>query len=314
MSLVDLLPIDLQDRAAFAERLQATYGEPCAWQVVQYAAHTNTRATYWINPLRVPGAVNTLRPEDCALDGLADVWVCDDRQALTHSEAAERGEVYVQNPSSILATRVLAPVPGDEVLDLAAAPGGKTIAVAAAMGNQGRVAAVEPVPGRFHRLRANVERCGCEIVEFYQRDGRGVGKAVGERFDRVLLDAPCSSESRMRWDNPRSYRHWQLRKVKETQRKQRSLLRSAYASVKPGGVLVYCTCSFSVEENERVVNHLLKRTDAEVLPFNVDLLHTMPGLTEYRGKSLQPSLAETLRILPEGMWDGFYIAKLKKPG
>ena len=151
------------------------------------------------------------------------------------------------------------------------------------------------------------------ITALYMRDGRGVGRAVPERFDRVLLDAPCSSESHMRWDNPATYRHWSPRKVKECQRKQKSLLRSAYAALKPGGTLVYCTCSFSPEENELVVAHLLSRTDVRVLPVAGEAEHFRPGLTRWRNKDLPESLANTLRILPHGVWDGFYVALLEKP-
>ena len=108
----------------------------------------------------------------------------------------------------------------EEVLDLAAAPGGKTLAIAALMNNTGRIAAVEPIRGRFHRMQANLRRCGVSNVQFYQRDGRSVGRLVPERFDRVLLDAPCSSESRMRWLDQQSFEQWSLRKIRETQRKQ----------------------------------------------------------------------------------------------
>ena len=146
------------------------------------------------------------------------------------------------------------------------------------------------------------------------RDGRGVGRAVPDRFDRVLLDAPCSSESRMRWQDVKTYQHWSLRKVRETQRKQKSLLRSAYAALKPGGVLLYCTCSFAPEENELVVEALLRKTDAQLLPIENLPQHSVPGLTHWSGKSLSSQLQQSRRILPNGIWDGFYLARIIKPG
>ena len=93
-------------------------------------------------------------------------------------------------------------------------------------------------------------------------DGRSIGRKVPERFDRVLLDSPCSSESRIRLDDPSTYQHWSPRKTREMVRKQRGLIRSAYLALKPGGELVYCTCAFSVEENEQVVDYLLRREPA----------------------------------------------------
>ncbi len=299
-------PGDLKDGAAFAARLAAIY-EPATLEVV---GQPNPWVTFWANPLR-PG---TELPRGEPVPGAPGLFMSADREAVTHSAAAGDGCLYVQNPSSWLAACVVDPQPGDEVLDLAAAPGGKTIAMAAAMANEGRIAAVEPVPARFHRLRANLDRCGVTIAALYQKDGRGVGRLVPERFDRVLLDAPCSSEARMRWDEPASYRHWSLRKVRETSRKQKRLLRSAYAALKPGGVLVYCTCSFSPEENELVVQQLLAASDAALLPVLLDeAVPAMPALTTWQGKALSDELAHAVRVLPAAPWEGFFLARLTKP-
>ena len=119
----------------------------------------------------------------------------------------------------------------------------------------------------------------------------------------------------MRWHDPSSYGHWQLKKVKEAQRKQKSLLRSAYHALKPGGRLVYCTCSFSVEENELVVAHLLRRTDAAVVAIEPESLpdNTVAGLTAWGGKALPEDVGLTRRILPLVPWDGFFVAVLEKP-
>lgn len=118
----------------------------------------------------------------------------------------------------------------------------------------------------------------------------------------------------MRWFDPSSYRHWQLRKVKEASRKQKALIRSAYAALKPGGCLLYSTCSFASEENELIVSHLLKRTDAELLPIVPTSGCSIPGLTAYNGRAFPEALALTLRIVPDALWDGFYMALFKKPG
>ena len=305
--LTKSLPDEFQDAQVFAERLQAVYGA-AAEQVIRSLSGAHD-LSYWINPLIEQAFAPVGRP----VEGMTGMWSLPRDSDFTNDPAASSGKVYIQNPSSLLAVRVLDPQPGEEVLDLAAAPGGKTIAMAAIMGNTGRIAAVEPIKGRFHRLRANVARCGVTNVAFYQRDGRGVGKAVPERFDRVLLDAPCSSEARMRWDDPASFKHWSRRKVKETQRKQKSLLRSAYAALKPGGTLVYCTCSFGVEENEAVVQHLLEKSDAQVQPIEQRPAHSMSGVSQWQNKALSGPLAHTLRVVPHDVWDGFYIARLSKP-
>ena len=309
MTMTLSVPGDLADADLFVNNLCTIYGTDTARQMLTHMVQ-DAWLTYWVNPL-LPGATE-LAGDPVA--GAEFVRRLPRDSGFTHSAAAQSGQVYIQNVSSWFAVTCLDPQPGEEVLDLAAAPGGKTIAMAARMANQGRIGAVEPVKGRFHRLRANVDRCGVQIVDFYQRDGRGVGRAVPERFDRVMLDAPCSSEARMRWSDPSSYIHWSARKVKEAQRKQKGLIRSAYAALRAGGRMVYCTCSFSPEENELVVAGLLKRTDAQLEPIPALPANHIAGVTEWRGKALPEALTRTVRIVPDGVWHGFYVAVLNKPG
>ncbi len=303
-----LLPEDLSDAEQFEARVREIYGD--ASEALLLAMTVSERQpTFWLNPL----CQGKLPEGSTALPDLSGMYTHPNWSEITHSKAATDGEIYIQNPSSHFAVQVLDPQPEEEVLDLAAAPGGKTIAMAAKMGNSGRIAAVEPVPGRFHRLRANLARCGVTNVDLYKKDGRGVGRLVPERFDRVLLDAPCSSEARMRWSQPDSYQHWSLRKIRETSRKQKSLIRSAFTALKPGGELVYCTCSLSPEENELVVQQLLKKTNARLLPVTPPDVPVLPGLTNWSEKALAPALAQTVRILPGAVWDGFYLARIHKP-
>jgi 16S rRNA (cytosine1407-C5)-methyltransferase len=202
------------------------------------------------------------------------------------------------------------------VLDLAAAPGGKTLQLAAAMENQGRIAAVEPVKGRFHRLRANLDRCGVTIAALYLADGRAIGAKVPGRFDRVLLDAPCSSEARIRLDAPATYEHWKLRKIRECARKQQRLLLSAFDALKPDGQLLYSTCAFAPEENERVVAYLLERRPAaDVLPLALPTaVPAVEGLTSWHGKPIDGRLSAARRIVPDDVWDGFFLCLLTRRG
>jgi len=246
------------------------------------------------------------------------------RERLVSSGPVVAGGLYLLNPSSYLAPLLLAPTPEEEVLDLAAAPGGKTLVMAALMQNRGRIAAVESVRPRFHRMRANLARCGVTLVQTYLDDGRRIGGKVPQRFDRVLLDAPCSSEARIRLDQPTSYQHWSPRKVRETARKQRGLIRSGFAALKPGGSLLYCTCAFAPEENELVVQHLLdSESAARVLPLAQAVAarrHTTDpaapgwcsGLLHWRGRALDGSISGAVRLLPDDLWDGFFCCLIRK--
>ncbi len=312
-SLVALLPNQLRDAEVFVAELVALYGAARAEAIITQLGKPSLQC-YWFNKLLALDTDTHVPPvASTAVPGLAGVWCTDPELGLSRTPGAESGEIYIQNPSSFYAVKVLNPRPGEEVLDLAAAPGGKTIAMAVGMANQGRIAAVEPVKPRFHRLRANVARCGVTIVDFYPRDGRGVGRVVPERFDKVLLDAPCSSQARMRWFDPTTFTHWSRQKVKEAQRKQKSLIRSAYAALKPGGLMVYCTCAFSVAENELVVDYLLKRSDAVLQKLSDKPVNSVPGVNVWNNKPLHQDLSRSLRILPDDIWDGFFIALILKP-
>lgn len=235
------------------------------------------------------------------------------RQQLTHSPVIDAGEIYLQNLSSMLAAVVMDAQPDEQILDLAAAPGGKTIHLAQQMENTGTLAAVEVVRGRMFKLQANLRRCRVSNCRTYLTDGRTVGAKTPERFDRVLLDAPCSSEARFRAGDPKTWEQWSPRKLRETARKQIGLLKSAIRATKPGGTILYCTCSFAPEENEAVLTKILKKFDGliDILPVDVPLENVMAGIESFDGIAYHPQVLHALRILPNEIMDGFFLAKLQ---
>ena len=285
---------------AFVARLRLELGATEA-EAILATMRQSKDCAYWLNPLRPGDAPASGRP----LPGLPDVYACDSgmRDRLVRHEAAASGRIYLLNPASALAVQALAPQPGERLLDLAAAPGGKTILAAARMENRGTILAIDAIRPRFHRLEANLSRCGVTIAECRWQDARALGHAAGERFDRVLLDAPCASEARFRSAEPASWRHWSPRKVREAAHKQRGLLRAAFRCLKPGGVMVYATCSYSLRENERSVAYLLRReAAARLLPLApADFPNGAPG-----------TLPGTLRIRPDNLFDGLFLARLTK--
>ena len=236
------------------------------------------------------------------------------KSQLSSSPAFNEGRIYIQGFASMLAAYALKPEPGETVLDLAAAPGGKTLHIAALMKNEGKLSAVEAVKGRFFKLKANLENYGATMVRTFLMDGRAVGKKCPEMFDRILLDAPCSSEARIVADEPKSWEHWSVRKVKEAARKQKGLLSSAWHSLKPGGRLVYCTCSFAPEENELSVQKLIKKFGNQVgiEGINIPMDNIQSGLTSWQGKELYPDLNKAVRVLPNEIMDGFFLISLRK--
>lgn len=237
-----------------------------------------------------------------------------ERERLTHAAAHEAGLLYIQSLSSMLAAHVLDPQPGEEILDLTAAPGSKTTQIACMMQNQGRIAAVEQSKPRFFKLKENLARQGVTCCDVYLKDGRTVWRHCPERFDRVLLDAPCSSEARINPNDPNSLRYWSVDKIKAMARKQRALLRSAWRALKPGGVLVYSTCTFSPEENELQIEKLLKTfgdaVQIESLSLPKDI--AQPGITQWKNKSLSLDIQNAARILPSTLFSGFFICRICK--
>lgn len=235
------------------------------------------------------------------------------REALLSEPGVADGRLYPQSAASWLPVLALDVHPGQEVLDLAAAPGGKTTHIAARLGNTGRLAAVEPVKDRFFRLKAVVERAGASCVVLYLKDGRDVGRLVPGRFDRVLLDAPCSSEARFEAGRPETWRHWSEAKIAEAARKQKALVLSAFDALRPGGRLVYATCSLAPEEDEAVLHHLLgKRPGARMVEAGVAGGPVAAGVSSWRGHIYDPSLTLARRVWPSAEHDGFFLGAVER--
>lgn len=307
---------------ALADRLRLIFPAPCIDAVLESFSAIRPVGVR-VNPLRgtIAGFMEWAAAEGISLDPVPGqptgfVVPHSQRERMTHSPLVDSGQVYLQGVSSQYAAPLLGVAPGQTVLDLAAAPGGKTTHLAALMENRGKLAAVEPVRDRFFRLRANLERMGVTIARTYLADGRSVGRKTGERFDRVMLDAPCSSEARIRLTEPDSLRIWSLRKVAECSRKQAALIVSAFDALLPGGQLLYCTCSFAPEENERIVTRLLQERPyrAELIDLPELAVDALPGLESFQSEQFASEVKLARRIIPGPGWEGFFFALIRKRG
>jgi NOL1/NOP2/sun family putative RNA methylase len=217
------------------------------------------------------------------------------------------GHYYIQDLSSCMAVDALDVAEGQTVLDVAAAPGGKTTFIAQKMKNTGAIIALEPNGRRARSMSFNIARCGVYNTCIFSMDGLQAGN-FEMKFDRVLLDAPCSCEGVIAKDVARKTSHTP-QDVDYCSRMQDRLIEAAARLVKPAGILVYSTCSFAPEENEIVVDGLLKKfSNITVEP----LKYGSRGLTKFGDQMFDSQLKNTQRLYPH-IHDttGFFIARLK---
>jgi 16S rRNA (cytosine1407-C5)-methyltransferase len=279
-------------------------------------------ATFRVNTLKTSRevvrekleAAGNLRVEPVSWYGDAFILREGRLRELQETDVYKNGEIYVQNLSSMIPPIVLEPAPGERILDLTAAPGSKTTQIACLMNGEGEIVANDNDKVRFFKLKATTELQGAQNVKLSLRYGESFGREFPESFDRVLLDAPCSAEGRFNTREPASFGYWKPRKVDEMARKQRKLLFSTLSALRPGGVLVYSTCTFAPEENEAVLNMALKKFGESIEMEAVRLLFTnqMPGLGSWEGEQFHPSVRKSVRILPSSQMEGFFVARIIK--
>lgn len=200
----------------------------------------------------------------------------------------KNGEIYVQSLSSMIPTEVLDPKPGDYVLDICAAPGSKTSQMAALMQNEGHIVANDNSRIRIYKLEANLKNLGVTNTSIIQSQAQTLWQKYPDTFDKVLADVPCSMEGRFYTPDPKTYKDWSPAKIRILVQLQKFILRSAFGCCKPGGIIVYSTCTLNRQENEEVVEWLLKKE---------------PGRVE---------LLSMERINPSPVMEGFFVAKLRK--
>ena len=229
------------------------------------------------------------------------------------TEIYSKGLVYVQNLSSMLPVLCLNPENKDKILDLCAAPGSKTTQISS-LAPEAEVTAIEKDRPRYYKLLTNLKTQGIESTKVILLDSIWVRKKFPEYFDKILADVPCSSEGRFLTTNPKSFKYWKQRKVKEMVHKQKKLLHSAFLALNEGGTLVYSTCTFSPEENEGVIDWFINKfkEKLEILPVVLPLKNVREGLLQWNDKKYSPSLRLTKRIIPDDTMAGFFIAKIKK--
>ncbi len=221
------------------------------------------------------------------------------------------GWFHVQQCVMALPSLALGPAPGERVLDLCAAPGGKTAHLAELMGDRGCLVAVDPKEKRLRGLMANLFRLGHPNILVVASDGREL--PGGALFDRVLVDAPCSAEGNFRRQEGRLPPRTPAFQNYITHL-QESLLRRAITLTRPGGTVVYSTCTFAPEENEAVLSRVLSDAPVEMEPIGLDVPHA-PGIPSWKGEGFHPDVRHAWRVYPQHMDSGgLFMARLRRLG
>jgi len=263
---------------------------------------------------------NPLKLDPASLPGLLGIppdpvpwcpgaWFLPEGARVGDTLAHAAGLCYVQEPSALAAAEALDVRPGQRVLDLAAAPGGKATQAAGRLGGQGVVVANEVQRGRVQALADNLDRWGSPRTVLAGETVARLAAALPGGFDRVLLDAPCSGEGLFR-RNPAAAAQWRPGHVAGNAERQRGLLAGAARLVRPGGVLVYSTCTFAPEENEQQVAGFLAANPG----WRLLAIPLHPGFTPGRpdwSPGGPPELTRTVRLWPHHLrGEGHFIAKL----
>ncbi len=306
----------------FLERLQLI--APGSYSQVERSFETRP-TTLRINTIRADRleTLDQLKREGFKVNSVPwyyDAFILTNRskRELTDTTVYKEGRIYLQSLASMVPVLVLDPKPGERVLDLTAAPGSKTSQIAAAMQCKGELIANDVNKIRFFKLKHNMELLGiCSEEKTFcslnLSDGYKLTLKYPEYFDKVLLDAPCSAEARFVKKDIKSYGYWSEKKIKEMDYKQRQLIFAAWGALKPGGVMVYSTCTFAPEENELQIGRLIEKRDGvEVLPAMIPNLRTLPILKEWKGETIPIEVSKCMRIFPTEQIEGFFVAKIRK--
>lgn len=220
------------------------------------------------------------------------------------------GYYYIQGIGSMAVSQAMDPRPGEIIADLAAAPGGKTTHIAQLMNNKGVILAVEKNPVRALSLVANIQRMRVSIAIVLVSDILNL--KINDKFDKALLDAPCTGEGLLPIKKERKISK-DLVDIARMHELQVKLLNKSLDLIKPGGSLIYSTCSLAPEENEFVINKILSmRSDVKVEKTE-SLAVGEPGLIEFMGVKLREDLSNCYRLYPhKHLSEGFFICKLRK--
>jgi tRNA (cytosine49-C5)-methyltransferase len=304
-------------KPAFEERYRKLLGKEYDTYIDYSSRHI--RKSIRVNTLKL--SVDELKKR------LKDEWVleqvpwCKEGFWITHRNGPrydignlpehQLGYIYVQDAASMIPPVVLSPKPGDIVMDMCAAPGSKTTQMIQYMANDGLMIANDSEGKRLSALGINLQRCGAYNAIITKMDGERLTKKT-EVFDKILVDAPCSGTGTIR-RNYKISEMWSPGLVERMAKIQYRLLKNAFMLLKNGGELVYSTCTLEPEEDEAIIDKLLKEfPNADVLDIKINIKRS-DAVTAFDGKEYDSRVSKCLRIYPQDNdSEGFFVTKIVK--
>jgi len=245
----------------------------------------------------------------------AYIFNSEDTALLQASASAKQGHIFIQNPSSYLPVISLEAGPNDQILDMCSAPGGKATMIASLTGKPTNLTLNEPKETRVKKLQEVLDIQGVIGAQIISEDGRHLPNQLTNKFDRVIIDAECSTEAGINFLSKAPLTGWSEEYILGMSVLQKQLISAGYDLLKPGGVLIYSTCTFAPEENEAVIASLLeRRPDAIVQPLIFASEKRIRKIKSWKGKHYPAHISESvLRIYPSDYMEGFFVARIRKP-
>lgn len=290
------------------EMLEKQYGENLTKNIIE-GYGVKRKVTFRVNTIKansddIEKVLEKNRIEYKKVPFYSDAFIIENvrENEIRNLDIYKNGEIYMQSLSSMLPPIILAPKENMDILDMAAAPGGKTTEIAAIVQNKARITAIEMNKIRAEKLKFNIEKQGASSVYIMEQDARKMDDFFS--FDGILLDAPCSGSGTINTNNPKLEKIFTKELIKKSVRTQGELLKKAINILKKGSNMVYSTCSILEEENEKVIESVLKTGKVEIEKI------TFPGIEEL--PLLPTNINGTLCVMPTEEYEGFFVAKLKK--
>lgn len=290
------------------ERLENQYGKDLVKEIIE-GYKKQRKVTFRVNTLKttVEGIEKVLDEKNIEYKKVSyykEAFIIENTREneIKQLDCYKNGEIYMQSLSSMLPPIILEPKENTDILDMTAAPGGKTTEIATITQNKARITAVEMNKIRAEKLKYNVEKQGANSVYIMEQDARKIDSFFS--FDSILLDAPCSGSGTININDVKLEKTFTRELINKSIKSQKTLIRKAIEILKKGSELVYSTCSILQEENEDIINEILKTKKVEIVNIN------FPGIEEL--PKLPSKIKGTLCVMPNEEYEGFFVAKLKK--